>query len=397
MRRFLRRLGWGLLALVILAAAAGFWKREELTRLMAVNSLFAEDRIVSNFSGMDRLFLSVAMEGGTPQPLPQGPAATMPDGFDTWAEARSVTAVVVLHGGQVVHETYRLGTAPEDLRISWSVAKSALSMLLGTLVADGTIPDLEAPVTQYAPALRGSAYDGASIRNVLNMASGIAFNEDYLDFWSDINRMGRVLAMGGSMDGFSAGQTGRFAPPGTVWNYVSIDTHVIAMVIRGATGRSIADLMSERIFQPLGLERDPYYVTDGEGVEFVLGGLNLTTRDYARLGLLVEQDGQWQGRQIVPADWLAESTAISAPPMTAADDDAAPGGYGYQWWIPPAAEPGEVYARGVYGQFIWIDRDRDVVIAVNSADRGFRQPGVMDSNIAMFRAIARSLSPQPTE
>jgi len=397
MRKFLKRLGWGLLALVILAAAAGFWKREELTRLMAVNSLFAPDRIVANFSGMDRLFLSAPMEGGTPQPLPQGPAATMPDGFDAWAEARSVTAVVVLHRGQIVQETYRLGTTPEDLRISWSVAKSALSMLLGTLVADGTIPDLDAPVTQYAPALAGSAYDGASIRNVLNMASGVAFNEDYLDFWSDINRMGRVLAMGGSMDGFSAGQTGRLAPPGTVWNYVSIDTHVIAMVIRGATGRSIADLMSERIFQPLGLDRDPYYVTDGDGVEFVLGGLNLTTRDYARLGLLVEQDGQWQGRQIVPADWLAESTAISAPPMTAADDDAAPGGYGYQWWIPPAAEPGEVYARGVYGQFIWIDRDRDVVIAVNSADRQFRDPGVMDSNIAMFRAIARSLSPQPTE
>ncbi len=138
----------------------------------------------------------------------------------------------------------------------------------------------------------------------------------------------------------------------------------------------------------LGLERDPYYVTDGEGVEFVLGGLNLTTRDYARLGLLVEQNGLWQGQQIVPADWLAESTAASAPGGE---------GYGYQWWLPPQAEPGEVYARGVYGQFIWIDRDRDVVIAVNSADRQFREPGAMDQNIAMFRAIARSLSPQPTE
>lgn len=392
MRKFFRRLGWGLLALVVLAAAAAFWKREELTRLMAVNSLFAEDRIVTNFSGMDQLFQTVGMVGGlagdTASPLPDGPAAPMPDGFDAWAESRRVTATVVVHGGQVVHESYRLGTARDDLRISWSVSKSALSMLLGTLVADGTIPDINAPVTRYVPMLRGSAYDGASIRHVLNMASGIVFNEDYLDFWSDINRMGRVLAMGGSMDGLAAGQTGRRGAPGADWLYVSIDTHVIAMVIRGATGRSIADLMSERIFQPLGLERDPYYVTDGEGVEFVLGGLNMTTRDFARLGLLVEQDGVWQGRQIVPADWLAESTAPSAPGGE---------GYGYQWWIPPNAEAGEVYARGVYGQFVWIDRDRDVVISVNSADRQFRQPGVLDANIAMFRAIARSLSPAPTE
>lgn len=389
MRKVFRRLGWGVLVLLVVLAAAAFWKREQITRLMAVNSLFAEDRIIGNFSAMNSMFLTREMDGGTPSVLPEGPAAALPADFAAWQEARHVTATVVLHQGAVVHESYLLGTGRDDLRISWSVAKSALSLLLGTLVADGTIPDINAPVTQYAPSLSGSAYDGATIRNVLNMASGIAFNEDYLDFWSDINRMGRVLAMGGSMDGFSAGQTARRGAPGADWLYVSIDTHVIAMVIRGATQRSISELMEERLWAPLGLERDPYYVTDGDGVEFVLGGLNLTTRDYARIGLLVEQGGVWQGRQIVPAEWLAESTAASAPTPDAADDDAAPGGYGYQWWIPPSAEPGEVYARGVYGQFIWIDRDRDVVIAVNSADRQFREPGVMDSNIAMFRAIAR--------
>lgn len=383
MRKVLRRLGWGLGGLLVVLAALALWKRDEITRLMAVNTLFAEDRIVRNFSAMDALFLTRVMDGGTSTPLPEGPPATMPDGFADWQAARQVTATVVLHQGALVHETYRLGTGAMDRRVSWSVAKSALSMLLGTLVADGTIPDIDAPVTQYAPELRGSAYDGASIRHVLNMASGVAFDEDYLDFWSDINRMGRVLAMGGSMDAFSAGQTARRGAPGSDWLYVSIDTHVIAMVIRGATARSISDLMEERLWRPMGLEQDPYYVTDGEGVEFVLGGLNLTTRDYARLGLLVEQNGLWNGNQLVPADWLAESTVASAPGGE---------GYGYQWWIPPQAEPGEVYARGVYGQFIWIDRDRDVVIAVNSADRGFRQPGVIDTNIAMFRAMARQVA-----
>ena len=386
MRRFFKRLGWGLVALIIVLAALAVWKREELTRLLAVNSLFAEDRIVHNFSHMDTLFLSRGMAGGTPSPLPEGPRATLPEGFDAWAEARQVTGIVVLHQGQIVYEDYRLGTAQDDPRISWSVAKSALSLLLGTLVADGTIPDLDASVTQYAPALRQSAYDGATIRQVLRMESGVAFNEDYLDFWSDINRMGRVLALGGSMDGFAAGQSARRGPAGSDWQYVSIDTHVIGMVIRGATGRSIPDLMSERIFQPLGLDRDPYYVTDGEGVAFVLGGLNLTTRDYARIGQMVLQNGEWQGRQIVPADWIAESTAPG--PFTAESGT----GYGYQWWLPPEARPGEVWARGVYGQEIWIDRSNDVVIAVNSADRGFTAPQVMVEKIALFRAIADSLA-----
>ncbi len=383
MRRVLKVLGILSMALAVLAGTAAFWKREELTRLAAVNTLFREDRIVSNFSNMDTLFHHAEMRGGTASPLPRGADAAMPEGFDRWLEERRLTGIVVLHRGEIVHEGYHLGTGADDRRMSWSVAKSALSLLLGILHHDGTIPDLDAPVTDFAPALAASAYDGVTIRQVAQMASGLEFNEDYLDFWSDINRMGRVLALGSTMDGFAIGQTGRAGPPGTTWRYVSIDTHVLGMVIRGATGQSVIALMEERLFIPLGLERDPYYVTDGHGVAFVLGGLNLTTRDYARLGLLVAQGGEWEGQQIVPAEWIAESTVASAPGGV---------GYGYQWWLPSGAEPGEVYARGVYGQFLWIDRDREVAIAVNSADRAFRQPGVIDSNIAMFRAIARGLA-----
>ncbi|MGY6536350.1 MAG: serine hydrolase domain-containing protein [Pararhodobacter sp.] len=384
MKRFLVRLGYLLLVLIVLAAAAAFWKRDEITRLLAVNTLFREDRIVTNFSNMDTLFFHTEMRTGAASPLPNGPAAPMPAGFDNWVADRRVTGLVVLHRGQIVHESYHLGTTGDDRRMSWSVAKSALSLLLGILHDEGIIPDLDAPVTDFVPALRGSAYRGVSIRQVAQMASGVAFNEDYHDFWSDINRMGRVLALGGSMDGFAIGQTERRGRPGADWQYVSIDTHVLGMVLRGASGRSVIELMEERLFIPLGLERAPYFVTDGHGVAFVLGGLNLTTRDYARLGQLVAQGGAWQGRQIVPAAWIDESTVASAPGGV---------GYGYQWWLPADAEPGEVYARGVYGQFLWIDREREVVIAANGADRAFRQPGVLDSNVAMFRAIARGLAP----
>lgn len=388
MRKLLKRLGVTLLALVVIAAALGIWKRDNITRLLAVNSLYSEDRIVGNFSAMRTMFESVDMDGGTPTFFAQGTPLTMPDGYADWLTDRSVTAVVVLNGGEVVHEAYHLGTQEDDLRVSWSVAKSVLSLLMGSLHDEGVIPDLDAQVTQFVPSLSGSAYDGATIRQVLRMSSGVAFDEDYLDPMSDINWMGYVLALGGSMDGFTAGQSGRSGPPGTEWHYVSIDTHVLGMVIRGATGRTIPELVEERIFRPVGLERNPYYITDGHGVAFVLGGLNLTTRDYARIGQLIVQDGAWQGRQIVSPEWVEESTTASAPGGV---------GYGYQWWLPDNPAPGEVYARGIYGQFLWIDRDRDLVIAVNSGDRQFRDEGVLDSNIAMFRAIAQSANPTPVE
>jgi len=157
------------------------------------------------------------------------------------------------------------------------------------------------------------------------------------------------------------------------------------MVVRGATGRSVTDLLSEKIITPMGLEYAPYYVTDGAGVAFVLGGLNLTTRDYARMGQMFLQNGRYNGQQIVPADWVAASTAPSAPTTEGQI------GYGYQWWIPQDATEGEFMARGVYGQYIYINRADGVVIATNAADRKFREAGISDQNIAIFRQISAAL------
>ncbi|MDF1707174.1 MAG: serine hydrolase [Paracoccaceae bacterium] len=375
-------------AMLILAAAVlGVWKREEITRLLAVNSLFAEEKIVGNFSAMDRLFLTTPMArgDGPVSPLPAGPAMSPPEGMDDWIAERTVTALVVLKDGAIRHESYHLDTIPTDRRISWSVAKSYLSALMGIVLEEGAIDSLDDPVTRYAPELAGSAYDGASILNVLQMASGVTFDEDYLDFNSDINRMGRVLALGQSMDGFAAGLTETFVEPGRQWQYVSIDTHVIGMVIRGATGRSIPDLMQEKLIAPMGLEADPLYITDGLGTAFVLGGLNLTTRDYARFGQMFLQMGEWNGQQIVPIDWVAASTEPSAPTAPGAEQ------YGLQWWMAPDAPAGEYYARGIYGQYIYVNRAKGVVIAANGADRGFRTPGANQQNIAMFRRIADAM------
>jgi CubicO group peptidase (beta-lactamase class C family) len=387
MRRIFRYLVRAIFVLALIAVAVGVWKREEIKRLLAVNSLFSEEKIITNFSGMNAAFLSVDVPrgDGPVAELPKGTEATLTPEVTQWVKDRTITALVVFKDGALVHESYYQGTNADDLRISWSVAKSYLSSLLGVLLDEGAIASIDDPVTKYAPSLKGGAYDGASIRNVLNMASGVTFDEDYLDQSSDINKMGRVLALGGSMDGFAVDLSETFAEPGTDWQYVSIDTHIISMIIRGATGREIAPLLSEKVIIPMGLEASPYYLTDGNGVAFVLGGLNLRTRDYARMGQMFLQNGAYNGQQIVPADWVAASTVPSAPTV--------PGeyGYGYQWWMPKDGREGEFLARGVYGQYIYINRPLGVVIASNAADRKFRNEGVGDYNIQIFRKIAEGL------
>ncbi len=387
MRKAFKFVGLGLLGLVMIGGGLAIFNQEKIARLMAVNSLFSEDKIVQNFSNMDAAFLSTTMSrgDGPVSDLAKGTAIDLWPEVQTWVAERHVTSLLIAKSNQIVFEDYYQDTQDTDRRISWSVAKSFLSALMGILVADGTIASIDDPVTVYAPSLKGSAYDGATIKNVLQMSSGVTFDEDYLDPKSDINKMGRVLALGGSMDGFTEDLTDTFTKAGTDWQYVSIDTHVLGMVIRGATGRSIADLLGEKIIAPLGLEADPYYLTDGYSTAFVLGGLNLRTRDYMRFGLMIANGGEWNGSQIVPADWIENSTKPSAP----TDENAI--GYGYQWWVPWGSTGREFMARGVYGQYIYFDLDRDVVIATTAADRQFRENGVSRQNVDIFRLIARNL------
>lgn len=385
MRQFWKWSGRALLLSLALIAALALWQRERLMRAWATSTLFDADRIVHNFSHMDEIFLTtpVLRGAGDVAILRPGEQMDLPEGAADWITRRNVTGLVVLRDGALVHESYYQGTEETDLRISWSIAKSFLSVLTGILVEEGAIASLDDPVTKYAPDLMTSAYEGATIRNVLQMSSGVAFDEDYLRYDSDINKMGRLLALGGSMDAFAADLTARERAPGSAWQYVSIDTHVLGMVLRGATKRSIPDLLSEKLISRLGFEHEPRYITDSHGVAFVLGGLNLTTRDYARFGQMIAQGGIWQGEEIVSADWLRESTAPSAPTQPGAIQ------YGYQWWVPADAhDRQEFFGRGIYGQYLYINKKTKTVIAVNATDRSFREPGVYEANLAMLRAIA---------
>ncbi len=391
MKKLLKGLAYALLLIVVVGVVIGFTQREKLTRLYAVITLFDADKIVQNFSNMDDVMLSVPLSRNQPTDPWNKQVAPLPVSFvhegevgslEAFLDETATTALLVVRNGTIVNESYRQGTAQEDLRISWSMAKSFLSAVFGVAVHEGKIASLRDPVDQYVPALSASAYAGVAIEDVLHMSSGITFNEDYFDFDSDINQMGRVLALGTSMDEFAASLTERERPAGSQWQYVSIDTHVLAMVLRAATGVSLTDYLSERLWQPLGTDGDAYYLTDGEGVAFALGGLNMQTRDYARFGELFRTGGNWKGQQIIPKAWAYKSTIDSAPGKKSLGQ-----GYGYQWWLPPNAN-GEFFAGGIYGQYIYVNRPAGVVVVKNSAHRTFNDPGVRMRTIEMFRAIA---------
>lgn len=402
-RRIAKWVGYALLVLVVLAAILAALNWERLVRLNAVNTLFAEDKIVRNFSNMNAAFFNTPIpSSGTVVPWQVSeeplPSVFQSDGHEfnltEWLERTATTSFLVVQDGKVAHEAYYLDTAPDDLRISWSMAKSFLSAAFGVAVTEGKI-DLDKPVDSYVPELADSAYKGVTVRSVLNMASGVTFDEDYLDFWSDINKMGRVLALGGSMDEFAAALTDRDREQGTARQYVSIDTHVLAMVLRAATGEKLPQYMAEKVITPLGFEKQPYYLTDSENNAFALGGINATTRDYARFGQMILDNGKWQDKAILPAGWVVSSTIRSAPEASEPDGFH----YGYQWWIPEGSvkNGGDFLARGIYGQYIYINPRTDTVIVRTAANRKFREPTEDGSYPAhvfvdMFRSIATELS-----
>ncbi|EAT11474.1 serine hydrolase [Bermanella marisrubri] len=396
---------WAGISLLIMGLFIGIGFYTELRQLYHTVRLFDADVIVHNFSHLPEIAPTKTIEKQGPVFNLGSSAKDLPNTFQYKGEARNIqefiensstTALVVLKGEDITFEQYYQGTDQWDQRISWSVAKSYLSALFGIAVNEGHIPDLDVPVTDYVPNLKGSGYDGVSIKNVLQMSSGVYFNEDYGDFNSDINRFGRIMALGGSFDDFAASLTkDETRPQGTFMHYVSIDTHVLGMVLRAATGERIEDYFTEKLWSKLGTERDAIYITDSTGEPMVLGGLNIISRDYARMGILYRDNGFYRGEQIVPESWIEDSITPDAPHLMPGKRDNATTnfGYGYQWWLPENPDQ-EFLAIGIYGQYIYINRKHDVVIVKNSAHRDFMANDYESKDIAVaaFRSIARSLT-----
>ena len=382
--------------------AAGVVYRVELLRLWQMYTLFWPDRIDQNFQHMDRIFDSRTIAHGDDVLEFERGSYHLPPSFtyagQTYDTERFLyrvhtTGLLILHGDTIVYERYGWGHAPAGNHIGWSVTKSFVSALFGIAVQDGAIPDIEAPVTDYLPQLYGSGYDSVPIKDVLQMSSGVRFDEDYGDPFSDINRMGPAMGMGSLLD-FAATLEAE-VDPGTRNHYVSVDTQVLGEILVRATGQPLARYASERLWQPLGMEFDGRFLLDGTGMEWAFGGLNASLRDFARFGWLYMNRGRRGSRQIVPAEWVDASVTPDAPHLVPSTDPDDPDGmgYGYQWWIPPGSD-GDYTALGVYGQNVYVDPNRRVVIVKNSADRAFQEGGFENGRIAMalWRTIARDLA-----
>jgi CubicO group peptidase (beta-lactamase class C family) len=274
--------------------------------------------------------------------------------IDDYMAAYRVSGLLVLKDGQIVLEKYALGRKPSDRWTSFSVAKSVTSTLVGAAIQDGKIKDLNAAVTDYIPELKGSAYEGVSVRQMLMMSSGVKWNEDYADPNSDVARAGATVTEPGVNPMVSyLRKLPRDKAPGTTFHYNTGETDLVGVLVSKATGKSLAQYASEKIWKPYGMERDAVWMTDPGGQD--RGGccISMTLRDYGRLGLFALGGGVANGKPIVPPTWMAEAT------RTQIDNGA--GGYGYFWWINRPA--GAYSAIGIFGQaIITFPKDRLIIV-----------------------------------
>jgi len=273
--------------------------------------------------------------------------------------ANQVSGLLVIKDGKVVLERYGKGRKNTDPWVSFSVSKSVTSTLLGAAIADGHIKSLDAPVTDYIPELKGSAYDGVTIRQLLTMTSGVKWNEDYSDPKSDAAQFAVAKPGPNGENPIVAymAKLPREAAPGTKFSYKTGESDLVGILVENATGKHLADYLSEKIWSKFGMGSDANWMLDQAGHE--IGGccISMTLRDYGRFGLFIMGGGRAGGAQVVPPDYLAQATAKQV------QSDFGPLGYGYQWWI---HDGGVFEAIGVFGQSIYIDPAEHLVIVTNS-------------------------------
>lgn len=403
-----RKIGFGIgIFLLALLGAAQYYKKD-LIRLQFVLTLFEPAGIVENFRSMTRVFdYQTVRRSGPVYRIPYE-SKRLPEFYSyqgqdhdlaQWIERTATSGIIIIHDGKIAFERYYLGNQATTLWVSWSVGQSVVSALVGFALEDDLIRSLADPVSDYVPRLKASGYNGVTLRDVLQMASGIRFNEDDADWHSDINRLGRGVALGKALDDVVASLENE-RPPGTLNRRVSMDAQVLAMVLREATGRSLTTYMEQKLWSRLGAESDAYWVVDGNGMELAFCGLHARLRDYARFGLFFLNNGKtFRGQQILPARWIHDSVTPAPPHLIPGADTPSSSpflGYGYQWRL-PAPPDGDYCAIGSYGQFVYVHPRYRVVIAKTSAcaDNNHSGDEMAVESLAVFRFIAEQMDRHP--
>jgi CubicO group peptidase (beta-lactamase class C family) len=349
------------------------------------------------FHSIDSIFNTVPVKAGSaPQPLARDEqpldfsyefegARYTPDQF---LERTYTNALLIMKDDKIVYENYRNFTRPDTRFLSMSTAKSITSILIGAALEDGYIKSLDDKVETYVPELKGTAFEGASVRNLLQMKSGVDRTDNYLPAAGTPSAQLRedILVFNRRRSVDEAFLVKKIEEPGKTFRYSTLDTNVLGWILEKATGKPVNQYMSERLWAPLGAEADGFFLTDGPpGVGRPTNGMgfNAVLRDFARIGQMMLHNGRAGDRQIVSANWVKESTTPTGPEPVAPDETQ---GYQYQWWT--LVDSNAYMAIGLQGQFIYVDPDtRTVVVKLSYLPLSNATQGYQESE-AFFRAVS---------
>ncbi|MEY3634109.1 MAG: hypothetical protein RLZZ61_519 [Pseudomonadota bacterium] len=356
--------------LVIASAAGGFWVSADKDMKALISHLPTDANVLfwsveqrdAAFRTMDRIPIlakaNIIAKGDKVYPLPQGTPLTIATDVDAYMKAQRTAGLVIIQDGKVRMEKYGLDFGPEGKWTSFSVAKSFTSTLVGAAIKDGYIKSIDDKVSAYIPDLKGSAYDDVTIAQLLTMTSGVKWNEDYEDPKSDVALFNAHKAENG-MDVTVSYMRNlpREAPAGTKWVYKTGETNLIGVLVSSATKKTLSAYLSEKLWAPFGMEQDASWLLGATGHEISGCCIQASTRDYARFGMFMLGGAKVNGVSILPDNWIAPATSKQA------DIGMLGKGYGYQWWT---YDDGSYAAQGIFGQGIFIDPKRNLVIASNS-------------------------------
>jgi CubicO group peptidase (beta-lactamase class C family) len=357
------------------------------------------DLEVATFEHSDALFpVNTVLRKGPVRPLP--PASTKltdihfkSDGHDfdlfDYLAYNRVAGLLILKDGKLVFENYALGAGPQTRWPSFSIAKSFSSTLVGAALQQGLISSLDDPLTRYVPQLKGGAYEGVSIRIILQMASGVKWDETYTDPKSDRRKLLELqLAQKPGAIVSYMNALPRAGAPGSIWNYSTGESFLVGALIEGATHKPLATYLSETLWSRLGMEQDATWWLESPGGMGLAGsGLGASLRDYARFGLFVQQDGVLDGQRIVPEGWFREAGSAHVIGGKSVD-------YGHLWWPLPAGDPvhqGAFQGIGIFGQHLYINPTEKLVIVVLSARPKPDSSTHILNDESFFAAVAKSL------
>lgn len=394
---------WIIGILVILVAALGiFWGTADKDFRRLILNLPTDRNVLfwsiqqrdAAFRALDRIpFIAksrIIPAGKNIYPLPNGAPLDVDIDIDAYMKGQRTAGLVVIQNGKIRLEKYGLDFSDEGRWTSFSVAKSITSTLVGAAIKDGYIKSINDKVSDYIPDLKGSVYDNVTIRHLLTMTSGVKWNEDYADPKSDVALFDAHKADPGVDATVSyMRKLKREAPPGAAWVYKTGETNLVGVLVSSATKKNLSDYLSEKIWRPFGMEQDASWLLGSTGHEISGCCIQASTRDFGRFGVFMLGGGIANGKPVLPESWLAAATTKQV-------DTAPPGyGYGYQWWT---MDDGTYTAKGIFGQGIFVDPKRNLVIASNSnwPQATDRQGGNREEKRLMFyRQVQLAIDAEP--